>query len=77
MSEYSEMRCPYCGDDGPTFTWEWQARKTLAIRATCTSCGKYIRWVGQTPENEAIAGPKPSFPPPLPETKPDAQGKLF
>lgn len=51
--------CPYCGGEDATMRWETFSNGTTHIRVECATCGKYLRWAKQTPENLLTVGPKP------------------
>lgn len=57
------MNCPHCGFNvTPRLEWQRFSNRTLHIRAVCSrpECGRFIRYVEQTPGNMTGAGDPPA-----------------
>jgi len=52
--------CKYCGSTDMKYKWRKFGNGTLHVPATCKDCGKWQKWVSQTPEILAIVGPPPN-----------------
>lgn len=48
MAGTETLICRSCGvEDGPELEWQTFSNKTLHLKASCRSCGRYIQYVPQ------------------------------
>ena len=54
------LTCHHCGViEEPDLGWQVFGNGTTHLRAECRACGRYIKYVPQTPENLSLAPLRP------------------
>lgn len=54
------VACSVCGSGFVTIGWQQIAGGRYHLRADCAVCGRYVKYLPQTPSLIELAGPKPS-----------------
>ena len=54
-SETLVEQCPKCGPVDPTFRWQNFKNSSKHLRADCSKCKRFIRYVEQTSERLVVA----------------------